>query len=49
MAFVLKPNYHVWQLKKHGVQVLAKITRHDERRLKGTKMKLSVFEYEYNN
>lgn len=46
---ILKPNYDAWQLKKYGVQVLAKITRHDERRGKGTRMNLSVFEYEYNN
>ncbi len=47
--FILKPNYDAWQLKKHGVQVLAKIKRHDERRGKGTRMNLSVFEYQYNN
>jgi len=47
--FELKPKYNSWQLKKHGVQVLAKITRHDERRTKGTIIKLSIFEYQYNN
>ncbi len=46
--FILKPNYDAWQLKKHGVQVLGKIKRHDERRGKGTRINLSVFEYEYN-
>lgn len=47
--FMLKPKYDAWQLKKYGVKVLAKIKIHYERRGKGTKMKLSVFEYEYNN
>lgn len=46
--FILKPKYDAWQLKKYGIQVLAKIKRHDERRGKGTRMNLSVFEYEYN-
>jgi hypothetical protein len=47
--FLLKPKYDAWQLKKYGVQVLAKIIRHDERKLKATIIKLSIFEYKYNN